>query len=141
MDNWLYQVRIKVSKSLSNALRKGKLTGTSEKIYQIAKHHGTSPICTYDAFCDYCAEAEQEGIDNYPLYDWTKKVIDDESKKQKHTKSFAFYLGDAQVYEKSIAEPLYKDLTKLYEADLIEDITLIDSNPNNNPQPPEKIAI
>ena len=55
------------------------------------------------------------------------------------TKSFAFYIGDKQVYEKSIAESLHTDLSRLYEAGLIEDLTLIDSNPQNNPQPPEKI--
>jgi hypothetical protein len=137
--NWLYQVRIKVNTNLSDALRKRKLIGTSKEIYKIAEHHGTIPVCTYDAFCEYCNEAEREGIDEYPLYDWTKQVIEDPIKKQKHTKSFAFYIGNTQVYEKSIAESLHTDLLTLYEAGLIEDLTLIDSNPQNNPQPPEKI--
>ena len=137
--NWLYQVRIKVNTNLSDALRKRELVGTSKEIYKIAQQHGTIPVCTYDAFCEYCNEAEREGIDAYPLYDWTKQVIEDPIKKQKHTKSFAFYIGDTQVYEKSIAEPLHRDLLKLYEDGLIEDLALIDSNPQNNPQPPEKI--
>ena len=100
VTNWLYQVRIKVNTNLSDALRKRELIGTSKEIYKIAEHHGTIPVCTYDAFCEYCDEAEREGIDEYPLYDWTKQVIEDPIKKQKHTKSFAFYIGNKQVYEK-----------------------------------------
>ena len=141
VKDWLYQVRIKVSANLSDALRKKELIGTSKEIYKIAKFHGTSPVCTYDAFREYCNEAEREGVDKYSLYDWTKQIIDDPSKKQKHIKSFAFYVGDVQVYEKKIAESLHADLLSLYEAGLIEDLTLIDSNPENNPQPPEKIRI
>jgi hypothetical protein len=137
--NWLYQVRIKVNANLSDALRKRELIGTSKEIYKIAEFHGTIPVCTYDAFCEYCNEAEREGVDKYSLYDWTKQIIEDPEKKQKHVKSFAFYIGGAQVYEKKIAESLHKDLLSLYEAGLIEDLTLIDSNPQNNPQPPEKI--
>ena len=141
VGDWLYQVRIKVNTTLSDELRKGELIGVSEEIHKIAQFHGTSPVCTYDAFSEYCSEAEREGIDKYPLYEWTKQVIENPEKKHKHIKSFAFYIGDAQVYEKSIAEALYKDLLSLLKSGLIEDLTLIDSNPKNNPQPPEKIQV
>jgi hypothetical protein len=139
VTDWLYQVRIKVNANLSNALRKKELIGISKEIFRIARIHGTNPVCTYDAFCNYCSEAEREGVDKYSLYDWTKSIIEDPDKKQKHIKSFAFYKGDAQVYEKNIAISLQNDLSSLYQAGSIEDLTLIDSNPRNNPQPPEKI--
>ena len=139
ISDWLYQVRIKVNAKLSDKLRERKLTGTSKEIYRIAENHAAIPVCTFDAFCEYCIEAEREGIDKYPLYDWTKQVTKDPIKKQKHIRSFAFYAGDSQIYEKHIAEPLYTDLLNLYEGGLIEDLTLIDSNPENNPQPPEEI--
>jgi hypothetical protein len=136
--DWLYQVRIKVNENLSDMLRKRELIGTSKEIYEIAEFHGTTPVCTYDAFCEYCSEAEREGTDKYPLYDWTKQVIGDPNKKKKHVKSFAFYIGNEQVYEKKIAELLHTDLLGLHHAGLIEDLILIDSNPKNNPQPPKK---
>ena len=139
VSDWLYQVRIKVNAKLSDKLRERKLTGTSKEIYRIAENYAAIPVCTFDAFCEYCKEAEREGIDKYPLYDWTKQVTKDPIKKQKHIKSFAFYAGNAQIYEKKIAEPLYTDLLNLYEGGLIEDLTLIDSNPENNPQPPKEI--
>ena len=48
----------------------------------IAKKHGTHPVCTYDAFCDYCSEAEANGIEKYSLYDWTKQTIENQEKKE-----------------------------------------------------------
>jgi len=138
IDEWLYQVRIKVSEELSNVLRAGKLEGTSKEIYRIASKYGTFPVCTYDAFCDYCAEAESNVFEEYPLYDWTKKVIEDPEKRKKHIKSFAFYTEDSQVYKEKLARSLLNSLLPLHEKSLIEDLTLIDSNPKNNPQPPRK---
>ena len=55
---------------------------------------------------------------------------------QKHQKSFAFYLGNEQVYCKTAAEKLYDELVSLKLEDIL-DIKLIDSNPANNPQPPQ----
>ena len=37
-------------------------------------------VCTYDAFEAYCVEAEQNGIDGYGLYHWTKATIEDPCK-------------------------------------------------------------
>jgi hypothetical protein len=135
--DWLYQVRIRVNANLSDALRNKTLIGTSKEIYKIAEFHGASPVCTYNAFCEYCNEAEREGVDKYPLYDWTKQIIDDPKKKQKHVKSFAFYIANAQVYKKKIAKLLHTDLLSFYNDGLIEDLKLIDSNPQNNPQSPK----
>ena len=135
---WLYQVRITVSSEISDSLRRNERNGVSGDLYRIAERYNTIPICTYDGFYDYCTEAEEYGIENYPLYDWTKKIIEDPEKKKKHLKSFAFYLGDEQVYEKSIAKSLYDNLQDLLKTHKIEDLKLIDSNPQNNPQPPQR---
>ena len=59
-----------------------------------------SLVCTFEAFKEYCDEAEQNGIEKYGLYHWTKSTIEDPLKKSKHLKSFAFYLGNDQIYEK-----------------------------------------
>lgn len=99
---------------------------------------GVTSVCTYDAFCGYCQEAEANGVEKYSLYEWTKATIDNPEKKDKHVKSFAFYKGSDQVYEKSLAELLHRDLTPLQNNGIIEELKLIDSNPENNPQPPKK---
>ena len=135
---WMYQVRIRVSDVLSKNLRTNEPTKTAENILAIAKKHGTRPVCTYDAFCDYCSEAEANDIEKYSLYDWTKQTIENTEKKEKHIKSFAFYKDNDQVYDKILAVALHEDLLPLKNNGLIEELTLIDSNPKNNPQPPSK---
>ena len=135
---WMYQVRIRVNDVLSKNLRTNEPTRTAENILAIAKKHGTRPVCTYDAFCDYCSEAEANDIEKYSLYDWTKQTIENPEKKEKHIKSFAFYKDNDQVYDKILAVALHEDLLPLKNNGLIEELTLIDSNPKNNPQPPSK---
>ena len=135
---WLYQVRIKVNQQVSNDLRNGIASSTTNKISAVAKKYGVTSVCTYDAFCGYCQEAEAKKKKKYSLYEWTKATIDNPEKKDKHVKSFAFYKGSDQVYEKSLAELLHRDLTPLQNNGIIEELKLIDSNPENNPQPPKK---
>ena len=136
MSDWLYQVRIRVSENLSKSLRSGKYTDLAQKLGKISSDHGMSLVCTYDAFKGYCDEAEENGIDEYALYEWTKSTIENPEKKAKHLKSFAFYRGFEQIYEKELALSLEEKLKKLGKsADLLE-IKVIDSNPANNPQPP-----
>ena len=94
-------------------------------------------VNTFDAFKDYCDEAEGNGIEKYSLYHWTKSTIEDPEKKAKHLKGFAFYKGEAdQIYEKELAEALVASLEEIGLSDDLLEITLIDSNPANNPQPP-----
>jgi len=137
MSDWLYQVRIRVSDNLSESLRSGNHTDLAQKLDKISNDHGMSLVCTYDAFKGYCDEAEENGIDEYALYEWTKSTIENPEKKAKHLKSFAFYRGFEQIYEKELALSLEENLEKLGKsADLLE-IKVIDSNPANNPQPPK----
>ena len=137
MSDWLYQVRIRVSESLSESLRSGKHSGLAGKLDEISSRHGMSLVCTYDAFKGYCDEAEENGVEEYALYEWTKSTIENPEKKAKHLKSFAFYRGFEQIYEKELASSLEETLQKVgMNEDLLE-IKVIDSNPANNPQPPK----
>ena len=137
-NEWLYQVRIKLNQSFADDLRSGSSLDLSKEINKIARNHKTRPVCTLDGFLDYVKEAEKNDIEEYPLYHWTKSVVDDPQKKIKHSKSFAFYFGDEQIYEKQRAQSLYNDLLELNDENKIEEIKIIDSNPKNNPQPPKK---
>ena len=111
---------------------------TAEKIVNLAKKHKTSLVCTLDAFSGYVNEAEKNGIDNYPLYAWTKRTIENKEKAKKHSEAFAFYYKEEQVYPKKIAEKLHDDFLVLYEEGALKELRLIDTNPDNNPQPPTK---
>ena len=137
-NEWLYQVRIKLPQDLADDLRSDSNLDISRKINVIARKHQTRPVCTLDGFLDYVKEAEQNDIEEYPLYHWTKSVVDDPQKKIKHSKSFAFYFGDEQIYEKQRAQSLYNDLLELNDENKIEEVKIIDSDPRNNPQPPKK---
>ena len=136
MSEWLYQIRIKTSAVLSADLRGARAMALSQAVLKIAKQNGMQLVCTYDAFREYCEEAERNDIAQYHLYDWTKATIENPEKKAKHLKSFAFYLGNEQVYSKAHAGVVEKSLQNLGEALHLIEINVIDSNPANNPQPP-----
>ena len=135
-NEWLYQVRIKLPQDLADDLRSESNLDISKKINKIARKHLTRPVCTLDGFLDYVKEAEKNDIKDYPLYHWTKSVVQDPDKQIKHSKSFAFYFGDEQIYKKDLAVSLYNDLVEFNDENKIEEIKMIDSNPRNNPQPP-----
>ena len=137
MSDWLYQIRIRVSESLSESLRSGKHSGLAGKLDEISSRHGMSLVCTYDAFKGYCDEAEENGVEEYALYEWTKSTIENPEKKAKHLKSFAFYRGFEQIYEKELALSLEESLKKVGMSEDLLEIKVIDSNPANNPQPPK----
>jgi len=139
MSDWLYQIRIKVSEKLSEDLRSVNDLKLSKKINKIASENNSRLVCTFDAFAEYCEEAEREGIEHYELYHWTKATIDNPEKKTKHLKSFAFYEGDNQIYSKELAHSIERRLKDLDSGDDIIEIKMIDSNPANNPQPPNRV--
>ena len=140
MSDWLYQIRIKVSEQLSKDLRNVNSSSLAKEINKIASDNGSKLVCTFDAFAEYCKEAEREGIEHYELYHWTKSTIDDPEKKAKHLKSFAFYEGDNQVYSKELAYSIQQRLKDLDSGNDIVEINMIDSNPANNPQPPKRVG-
>ncbi len=140
MTDWLYQIRIKVSDKLSEDLRGMHELELSQAINRIASENGSRVVCTFDAFAEYCEEAEKNGIEHYELYTWTKSTIENPEKKSKHLKSFAFYEGDNQVYNKELAVAIQQSLKRLDSGNDILEINLIDSNPANNPQPPKPTA-
>ena len=110
MSEWLYQIRIKTSEVLSADLRGARAMALSQAVLKIAEQNGMQLVCTFDAFREYCEEAERNDIAQYHLYDWTKATIENPEKKAKHLKSFAFYLGNEQVYSKAHAGILEKSL-------------------------------
>ena len=136
MTDWLYQIRIVVTSALSTDLRSMGTSTTAQEVTEIAKKYDMRAVCTYDAFKAYCEEAEGNGLEGYSLYNWTKATLDNPAKREKHQKSFAFYRDNDRIYSKDVAEALHKDLLVLNSPDILE-VKLIDSNPKNNPQPPQ----
>lgn len=92
----------------------------------------------FDAFADYMTEAEENGIQHYPLYQWTKATIEDPEKKAKHLQCFAVYVSGEEVYPKEVADALEADLSPLVDGVHITGIAKYDTNPADNPQPPTR---
>ena len=126
MTDWLYQIRIKVSDKLSEDLRGMHELELSQAINRIANENGSRIVCTFDAFAEYCEEAEKNGIEHYELYHWTKSTIENPEKKSKHLKSFAFYEGDNQVYNKELDGSIQQSLKTLERGNDILEINLIE---------------
>ncbi len=130
------QLRIKVSSELSQGLREGKAEGHAGKLLGMLRLNNARAACVFDEFCGYCLEAEKHGIDQYPLYEWTKTVIEDSKKKRKHLLSFSIYIDGRAVYSTATAEPVKIELQRL-ASELLFEVAVIDTDPEKNPQPPQ----
>ncbi len=94
--------------------------------------------CQFDAFAGYVAEAEKQGTENFPLYEWTKATIQDPAKKTKYTQSFTLYVNGSEVYARQKADALESDLQPLVGGKLVTRMSKHDTNPANSPQPPAR---
>jgi len=135
MAQWQYQVRFDVrDTATSEAIR--QKTPKLAQLFEVLARHRAVASCQFEAFSDYVSTAEQEGIENYPLYAWTKATIENPSKKEKYLKSFTVYVDGQEVYDGEIADALESDLQSL-PSGLIVRVRKYDTNPANNPQPPK----
>jgi hypothetical protein len=138
-SQWQYQVRFDLNDSaLAESARRNLPDPVLAPLIDILARHHAAPKCQFDAFAQYVAEAEESGRDNYPLYEWTKATIENPAKKEKYLKSFTLYVEGREVYPKEIADALETDLQPLAASGLITRISKYDTNPANNPQPPER---
>ena len=104
----------------------------------ILSRHDAALKCQFDAFAGYLREAEANGTENYPLYEWTKATVDDPAKEAKYTKSFSLYVGGNEIYEKDKADALEADLKPLVGGPIVAKMFKYDSDPSHNPQPPRR---
>ena len=131
----LCQLRIKTDADLSADLRAASASETARELRATFGPFDAELACVYDEFCGYCAEAEANGIENYPLYHWTKSVIDDPQKQEKHQRSFTIYIKGEAVYPTQNAQGL-KDLLDEFATGKNMQIRMVDTDPSKNPQPP-----
>jgi hypothetical protein len=134
-NKWQYQIRIHLGEELAALARSNPSSPAIKPLTDILSKHRATMKCQYDAFAEYVAEAEQNGIQDYPLYKWTKATIENSEKKQKYLKNFALYIDGNAVYGKDAAEALEADLQPCV-GELIRQISKHDTNPAHNPQPP-----
>jgi hypothetical protein len=137
-ETWQYQVRINLDDTRAATARRDPNDPALMPLAAILAKHNAMLSCQYDAFAGYVSQAEEEGTENYPLYAWTKATIEDPVKKAKYIKAFTLYIDGEEVYDRAKADPLETDLRPLLENKFIAHLSKHDTNPANNPQPPEK---
>ena len=139
MNNvWLYQIRVYFSAEFVELYNSNKTSDLKIKLLNILKENNAELLSQYDGFMGYVLEAEKNGTDNYPLYQWTKDCLEVKEKVQKYKKSFTIYINNEEVYKKDLADNIEKDLLELVDKVTILRISKHDTNPENNPQPPSK---
>ena len=138
MEN-LCQLRIKTDKTMSEDLRGTSDSKTARELRTILERFDAQLACVFDEFCGYCAEAEKNGIENYPRYDWTKSVIDDPKKQEIHARSFTIYMGAAAIYPVASARDLMAALEAVASGKNIH-VQMVDTDPSKNPQPPAEFT-
>jgi len=135
---WQYQIRITLDDALADAARHDPENPALEPLTEVLDTHNAALKCQFDAFAGYVAAAEKHGVDEYPLYAWTKATIEDPAKEAKYIKSFTLYVDGDEVYGKRKADALEAALQPLVEGKLIARLSKHDTNPANNPQMPER---
>jgi hypothetical protein len=133
-----FQLRLTLSEEFAQVARNDAGHPSISRLTDILNRHDAVMTCQFDAFAGYVSEAEAKGIENYPLYEWTKETIEDPAKKAKYTKSFALYVGGKEIYEKDEADALEAELKPLVGGPIIAEMFKYDSDPAHNPQPPRQ---
>ena len=134
---WQYQVRVDLNDpAMAESARRRLDDPALVPLTDILAKHRAALKSQFDAFAEYVAAAEEHGVENYPLYEWTKATIENPAKREKFLKSFTLYVEEREVYAKEIADALEADLQPLARSGLITRISTYDTNPANNPQPP-----
>jgi hypothetical protein len=128
-DQWKYQIRIYLNDELTEAARRDDRAEAVKPIMQVLARHRAMMKSQYDAFADYVREAERQGPDSYPLYEWTKETLADPEKSKKHLRAFAVQVDGEVLYDQSIADALEAELQPLVTGGLITRV----SKHNNNP--------
>ena len=136
MSDLKFQLRLTLSEEAALVARNNLDDASISSLMNILNKHDAVLKCQFDAFRDYVSEAVANGTENYPLYEWTKKTVEDPAKKAKYTKSFALYVGGEEVYAKDKADALEAELEPLVGGSIVAEMFKYDSDPAHNPQPP-----
>ncbi len=137
-DDLKYQLRVTLNDAVAKVARNNPADVSISPLTDVLRRHGAALKCQFDAFAGYVSEAEANGVDKYPLYEWTKQTIEDPAKQEKYIKSFTLYVGGKEVYEKDEAEALEAELKPLVGGPIVAQMFKYDSDPAHNPQPPRK---
>ena len=136
-DDLKFQLRLTLNEGVAQAARSDPGNPSIAPLTDILNRYDAVMKCQFDAFADYVREAQANGAEKYPLYEWTKQTIEDPAKQAKYTKSFTLYVGGQEVYEKGKADALERALKPLVGGPIVAQMFRYDTDPAHNPQPPQ----
>ena len=137
-EKWLFQVRLYFSSDFTKTFNSDKNSEKKEKLITVLNKHNAELLSQFDGFMGYVLEAEKNGIDNYPLYQWIKDSLARKDKIEKYHNSYTVYINSEEVYSENLANNIENDLLELVDKETVLRISKHDTNPKNNPQPPSK---
>jgi len=137
-EKWLFQVRLYFSSDFTKTFNSDKNSKEKVKLITVLNKHNAELLSQFDGFMGYVLEAEKNGIDNYPLYQWTKDSLSRKDKIEKYHNSYTVYINTEEVYSENLANNMENDLLELVDKETVLRISKHDTNPKNNPQPPSK---
>ena len=137
-EKWLFQVRLYFSSDFTKTFNSDKNSNEKEKLITVLNKHNAELLSQFDGFMGYVLEAEKNGIDNYPLYQWTKDSLTRKDKIEKYHNSYTVYINSEEVYSENLANNIENDLLELVDKETVLRISKHATNPKNNPQPPSK---
>jgi len=88
-----FQLRLTLSEEFAQVARNDPENPSISPLTDILSRHDAVMKCQFDAFADYVSEAEANGIENYPLYEWTKKPSMTLPKRQNTSSPLRFISG------------------------------------------------
>ena len=88
-EQWQYQLRVYLTDDLADVARSDRNNPALQPLTDVLDKHHATLVNQFDAFASYVVEAEKEGSEDFPLYKWTKAVVEDPAKRAKHIKTFA----------------------------------------------------
>ncbi len=137
-DQLAYQIRLYLSDALAETARIDPDSPALRPLTDVLRAHRATLKCQFDAFADYVAEAEANGVETYPLYRWTKATLADAEKQAKHRRAFAIRVDDCEVYGREAADALEAALRPLVGGGVITSLSRHDTDPANNLPVPEQ---
>ena len=72
-DDLKFQLRLTLSDEFAQVARNDPGDPSISTLTDVLTRHDAVLKCQFDAFAGYVSEAEVNGIENFHLYEWTKK--------------------------------------------------------------------
>src|SRR6266849_8467588 len=73
-DDLKFQLRLMLSDEFVQVARNDPGDPSISTLTVILNRHDAVMKCQFDAFAGYVSEAEAQGVENFHLYEWTKKL-------------------------------------------------------------------